>query len=107
MAIGLLMEFPVMGQEQYDAVMEELNLGGRMPSGGISHAAGPAEDGWRVVDVWQSQEAFDVFFRDEAAPSDAERWYRTSSGPNLPGTPLLSLPSRRRREAARSGVQRF
>jgi hypothetical protein len=85
MAIGLLMEFPGMGQEQYDAVMEELNLGGRMPSGGITHAAGPTEGGWRVVDVWESQEAFDVFFREEAAQSDAERWYRTSSGPNLDG----------------------
>jgi hypothetical protein len=45
MAIGLLMEFLGMGQEQYDAVMEELNLGGRMPSGSISHAAGPTEGG--------------------------------------------------------------
>ena len=65
MAIGLLMEFPCVGQEQYDTVMEELDLGGRMPSGGISHAAGPTEVGWRVVDVWESQEAFDTFFREQ------------------------------------------
>lgn len=65
MAIGLLMEFPGVSQEQYDAVMEELDLGGRMPAGGISHAAGPTEDGWRVVDVWESQEAFDAFFREK------------------------------------------
>jgi hypothetical protein len=64
MAIGLLMEFPVMGQEQYDAVIDELELGGLMPAGGISHIAGPTETGWRMVEVWESQEAFDLFFRD-------------------------------------------
>lgn len=65
MAIGLLMEFPGVDQEQYGTVMEELDLGGRMPSGGISHAAGSTEVGWRVIDVWESQEAFDVFFREK------------------------------------------
>ena len=65
MTIGLLMEFPGVGQEQYDAVMEELNLGRRMPTGGMFHAAGPTEVGWRVVDVWESQEAFDAFFHEK------------------------------------------
>jgi len=65
MAIGLLLEFSGTDQEQYDAVMEELNLGGRMPTGGIYYAAGPTEGGWRVVDVWESQEAFDTFFREQ------------------------------------------
>jgi hypothetical protein len=65
MAIGLLLEFSGAGQEHYDAVMEELNLGGRMPTGGIFHAAGPTEGGWRVVDVWESQEAFDAFFHEK------------------------------------------
>jgi hypothetical protein len=64
MAIGMVMNFPGVTQEQYDAVLEQLNLGGRMPPGGISHAAGPIEGGWRVVDVWESQEAFDIFFRE-------------------------------------------
>ena len=35
-----------------------------MPPGGISHAAGPTEEGWRVVDVWESEEAFETFFRE-------------------------------------------
>lgn len=64
MAVGLIMNFPGVTQEQYDTVLEQLNLGGRMPPGGISHAAGPIEGGWRVVDVWESQEAFDIFFRE-------------------------------------------
>jgi quinol monooxygenase YgiN len=52
-------------QEQYDAVLEQLNLSGNMPPGGISHAAGPIEGGWRVVEVWESEEAADAFFREQ------------------------------------------
>jgi hypothetical protein len=40
MAVGMIMNVPGVTQEQYDTVMEQLNLGGRMPPGGISHAAG-------------------------------------------------------------------
>ena len=45
-------------------MLEQLNLGGRMPPGGIFHAAGPIEGGWRVVDVWESQQAFDIFLEE-------------------------------------------
>jgi len=47
--IGMIMTFPGVTQEQYEAVLQQLNLGGRMPPGGIFHAAGPVEGGWRVV----------------------------------------------------------
>jgi hypothetical protein len=62
MAIGMLMEIPGGTQEQYDRTMEILDLGGQLPEGGISHVAGPMAGGWRVVDVWESQEAFQRFF---------------------------------------------
>ena len=64
MAVGMIMTFPGVTQEQYDTVMEQLNLGGRMPPGGMSHAAGPTDEGWRVGDVWESQEAFDTFLHE-------------------------------------------
>src|SRR5215212_1546108 len=63
-AVGLIMTFPGVTEEQYYAVLEQLDLGGRMPHGGIFHAAGPIEGGWRVVDVWESEEAFETFFRE-------------------------------------------
>jgi hypothetical protein len=32
------------------------------PVGGVlCHIAGPTNDGWRVVDVWESEEAFQAF----------------------------------------------
>jgi len=63
MALAFLLEFPGVTQEQYDQVIEKLQLGGKTYQGGIFHVAGPMEGGWRVVDVWESQEAFDRFFQ--------------------------------------------
>jgi quinol monooxygenase YgiN len=31
----------------------------------LSHVAGPTADGWRVVEVWESQEALDRFFQEK------------------------------------------
>ena len=63
MAIGILIEIPGGTQKHYDKVMDKLQLGGKPAPGGIFHVAGPMEGGWRVVDVWESKEAFDHFFK--------------------------------------------
>jgi hypothetical protein len=51
-------------QEQYEQVTSRLSDGrglnslGDWPVDGIlSHTAGPTDAGWRVVDVWESEEA--------------------------------------------------
>ncbi len=61
------MEIPGGKKEQYDAVMRNLGLAlGQnstgWPAGIISHTSGPTKTGWRVVDVWESQEYFQKFF---------------------------------------------
>lgn len=55
-------------QEQYEQVVARLTNGRGLhslsdwPVGGIlSHVAGPTDEGWRVVDVWESEEAFQRF----------------------------------------------
>ena len=65
MAIGFIFNNPGQTQEQYDAAVEQLNLAESLPEGWIFHAAGPTEDGWRVVEVWESQEAADAYFQGE------------------------------------------
>jgi quinol monooxygenase YgiN len=40
-----------------------LNLAQSLPEGWLFHAGGPTEDGWRVVEVWESQEAADAYFQ--------------------------------------------
>ena len=68
MAIGLLFELPGMTREQYDGMIEQSGLGDRLPEGQLVHVAGPIEGGWRVIDVWESREAYDAFARDVLAP---------------------------------------
>jgi hypothetical protein len=77
MAVGLIMRFQDVGSDKYDAIMEELGLpfgdaGGTddWPEGIISHAAGWTPDGgWTVVDVWESQAAFDRFLASSLGPA--------------------------------------
>ena len=65
MAIVIMFHVPDAGQEEYDAVMEKL---GPVAPGRIYHVAGPSEEGWRVVDVWESPEAFEAFLTERLLP---------------------------------------
>jgi hypothetical protein len=72
MAVGLVMKFRGLGAQRYDAIMRQLGLtatGGDWPEGIISHAAGATQDGWCVVDVWESQDKFDSFLNDRLRPA--------------------------------------
>ena len=77
MAIQLILQFPGQGADKYDEVMGYLGLHGPgnregdndWPDGIISHTAGASDDGWCVVDVWESQEAFNAFFGSRLEPA--------------------------------------
>ena len=59
MAVGVFMEFPGVTWEQYEQLEKALDLSGP-PEGELIHVCGPTSDGgWRTVDVWESQEAFE------------------------------------------------
>ena len=69
MAIIMIMDMPGVTQAQYEEASDKLTGGKGVPRspgdlpvpGLITHAAGPTENGWVVVDVWESQEAFEKF----------------------------------------------
>lgn len=42
-----------------------------LPPGLILHAAGPTDDGFRIIDVWETQEAWEHFRADRVAPAVA------------------------------------
>ena len=51
--------------ELYEQLAQKLAESGDMPpQGAIFQVAGPTEDGWRVISVWESREAQERF-RDE------------------------------------------
>lgn len=68
MALLMVHESPGGTKEQYDEICARLTDGGTLdalndwPTAGIlSHTAGPIDGGWRVIDVWESEEAFQRF----------------------------------------------
>ena len=68
MPILMVHDSPGGTHEQYEEVERRLTGGkgfnepGSWPVEGlVSHAAGPTDDGWMVVDVWESDEGFHRF----------------------------------------------
>lgn len=57
----MLLEWPGETQEQYERLMDLVRLEADPPEGGIFHVGGPMEGGWRVLDIWESEEAFERF----------------------------------------------
>jgi hypothetical protein len=54
---------PEGSQEDYDTVSEKLGL--ERPAGGILHVAGPSPNGgWRVIEVWETEEDAKRFVRE-------------------------------------------
>jgi hypothetical protein len=61
MAVALILDFPGGSMEQYRAVVDRMELGGRLADGGMFHAAGIYQGGLRVTDVWTDLAHFEAF----------------------------------------------
>ena len=73
MPVGFILDFRDGSPETYDTVVERMQLGGRLPQGALFHVAGPGPSGGlRVVDVWESDDAFQSFADAEITPRSAE-----------------------------------
>ena len=64
MALAILAEVPDLTREQYELVVKKVNESGS-PAGALFHAAGPIEQGYRIVEVWETREAADAFYSSE------------------------------------------
>lgn len=69
MAVGIRLKFEGGTQEQYDATNAQANVDQDPPEGLIFHSAGPIEEGWGVIDFWESREAFDRFVESRLQPA--------------------------------------
>jgi hypothetical protein len=66
--IAMLVDNPDGTQEIYEKVRAQLGL--ENPAGGIFHAAGPSPNGgWRVMEVWESQEEAMRFRNERLLPA--------------------------------------
>lgn len=73
MAVAIEMEFDGATLDQYDRVIELMNLepGGAPPPGALFHWVTATDGGIKVVDVWESREAFDRFAEEQIGPHSA------------------------------------
>jgi hypothetical protein len=66
MAIGVVFEGAGVSQDQYYQVFNEGITNRERPPGLLSHHAGPTENGFCVIETWESPEALQRFFRRQA-----------------------------------------
>jgi hypothetical protein len=72
MGVAMLLEWPGETQEQYEQLRQALALDESPPEGGVFHVCGPIPGGWRVLEVWESEEAFWRFFNERLKPAVRE-----------------------------------
>jgi hypothetical protein len=72
MAVAFEMRFAGATLDQYDRVMELMGRDGSpmdiAPDGALFHWCAPTDDGIVVVDVWESDEQFDRFAKEQIGP---------------------------------------
>jgi hypothetical protein len=70
MAVAVQLDFRRATLEQYDRINEMIGLlpGGPASPQEIFHFVMETDEGFRVVDVWESREAFEQFARDKLDP---------------------------------------
>ena len=69
MSTVMLMEWNGVTQDQYTQVMRALDLDKNPGSGGIFHVAGFTGGTLHVLDIWESQQAFERFQKDRLTPA--------------------------------------
>jgi len=67
MSTVMSMEWTGITQDQYNQVMRALDLDKNPPAGAIFHVAGFKAGTLHVLDVWESQQAFEKFQKDRLA----------------------------------------
>ena len=66
MAVAMMVDNPEGSQEVYEQLRAHLGLD--KPAGGIFHIAGPSPNGgWRVIEVWESEEEASAFSRSDSS----------------------------------------
>jgi quinol monooxygenase YgiN len=62
MAVGIRIKLPGVTREQFAKVNEHVDPHGNPPEGLVFHSSGPIDEGWGIIDFWESRDTFDAFF---------------------------------------------
>lgn len=97
MPVAYIIDFPGGSVEEHDAVTEAMRLDGRLPAGALFHVAGPTAEGLRLIDVWESDDAYEAFAQadDPAGPTitgmDERRFERVEVQVRESGLPRSAI----------------
>jgi hypothetical protein len=72
MSVVVSVVAPGVTEQMYEAVTDRVMPGDQLPDECELHIAGPVEQGWRVITVWESREAFDRFREQKLLPAFQE-----------------------------------
>ena len=89
MSTVMLMEWTGVTKDQYNQVIRILDLDKNPGAGGIFHVAGFTAGMLHVLDVWESQEAFERFQRDRLTSAVQKAGITTQ--PRVQFFPLLNI----------------
>jgi hypothetical protein len=68
MTVGMMVDNSEGSQETYERIREL--IGAERPAGGICHVAGPSPTGgWRVIEIWESEDDARRFFEERLLPA--------------------------------------
>jgi quinol monooxygenase YgiN len=67
MAIGVVWHPPI-DKQTYDALREKV-LQAATAKGLKFHAAGEADGGWRIIELWESRDSLERFISEDLAPA--------------------------------------
>jgi hypothetical protein len=93
MAVVIVNEIEGASQDFYDQVNEKVMPGGKLPDGCQVHIAGPIENGWRVITVWESDERFQQFRDETLIPTLREAGGGDRVAPSMSSDPVYRLLS--------------
>ena len=83
MAVLMTTEFEA-SAEQYDKVQNALDIPNNPPDGWIAHSAQDVGGKIKVVDIWESPEAFGAFAESKLGPTIAETLGDDAPPPPVP-----------------------
>jgi hypothetical protein len=89
MAVVVVAEFEGKDQGFYEQLSGKVMPDGQLPPGCQVHVAGPNENGWRVITVWESQEAFERTRDERLIPALGE--VEGAAPPNIGLNPVYKL----------------
>jgi hypothetical protein len=91
MAVVIVNEIEGATQDFYEQVGPKVMPEGQLPDGCQIHIAGPVENGWRVITVWDSDEQFQQFRDEKLIPAIREAGAEDRIAPSISAEPVYKL----------------